>query len=60
VRGVPGEVVGPVHHIQPHEGGGEENATQHVDPLGARLVPGIRWEIFIFCENLLSENGKFA
>ncbi len=43
MRGVPGEVIGPVHHIQPHEGGGEENATQHVDSLGARLVPGISW-----------------
>ena len=44
MRGVPGEVVGPVHHIQPHEGGGEENAAQHVDPLGARLVPEKFWQ----------------
>ena len=35
---MPGEVVGPVHHVQPHEGGGEEDAAQHVYPLGAGLV----------------------
>jgi hypothetical protein len=58
VRGVPGEVIGPVHHIQPHEGGGEENAAKHVDTLGARLVPGISWQNIYISRK--STFGKFA
>ena len=38
--GLPGEVVGPVHDVEPEEGGGEHDSAEDVDLLGSGLVFG--------------------